>query len=67
MSWHPVGASDISENDRTMSDGRQQSESLANGEFHDVPALTNVLPGWTGRAALNVQPWLCNLGMLAPS
>ena len=22
------------------------------GQFHDVPALTNVLPGWTGRAAL---------------
>ena len=27
------------------------------GKFHDVPALTNVLPGWTGWAVLNVQPW----------
>ena len=34
----------------------------ANGEFRDVPVLTNVLPGWTGRAALIVQP--CQLQML---
>ena len=26
------------------------------GALHDVPAQANVLPGWTGRAALNVQP-----------
>ncbi len=28
----------------------------ANDVFDDVPALTNVLPGWTGWAALDVQP-----------
>ncbi len=26
------------------------------GKFNNVPALTSVLPGWTDRAALNVQP-----------
>ena len=26
------------------------------GGFHDVPALTSNLPGWTGRAAINVEP-----------
>ena len=37
------------------------------GEFQEVPALTNVLPAWTGRAALNVQPccfvayWNCQI------
>ncbi len=28
------------------------------GEFLDVPALTNVLPGWTGQAAINVKHWM---------
>ena len=30
-------------------------------KIHDVPALTNVLPGWTSQAALNVQSCLVML------
>ena len=43
-----------------LPDGRRDGNftCLANGEFHDVPVLTNVLPGWKRRAAFNVQPWI---------